>query len=435
MVSVSCSTTITVFPRSLNFFKATINFLSGHDTKIQNRISKLMEKSSKIMDFEKAAIYRDQIKALTDIQSNFNPALFKLKNADIISLVQSNGKSCVAVMFVRSNQNWGTKFYYPTHRAEEDKGVIGTSFLGQFYIDKIPPGTIVCNEKFENIDLLQKALRKKNKKNISITVPQNGHIFNLIKSIERKAELSLNSWLTETELNTKNLQDLRRLLDIKREIKKVEVYDNSHMQGSLPTGAMIAVDKNGFVKNSYRKYNLKNEHRGNDYAMLKEVLTRRFIKKSKSRTTLSNPDLIMVDGGKAQFSAATDILKKSHINKIPVIAISKGKSKGNKIDQFYFSGSKNPIIKINSSIYFFLQRLRDEAHRFAITSYRNKRAKVLVMSILDEMPNIGVVRKKKLLNRFGSVKNIKKASIKDLQMINGIGRDFAKKIHTFFHQM
>ena len=413
-----------------------ISFLSGKSKNIQKKLSFDMEKSSKKMDYEKAAVYRDRIRALTQIQSSQHISSTNLDNGDVISISQEAGKSCIQVFFYRSKQNWGNQSYFPFHDQSHTPEEVLTSFITQFYENKNVPDEILLNKKISDLNLIKSALEKKEEKFISIKVATKGNALKLSKMAEKNAKEALTRKIFESETNIKLLDQVADKFKLNISPRTTEVYDNSHIQGSNSVGALITFGSEGFIKKQYRKFNIKNKelNRGDDYGMLKEVFERRFSKiiKNKKQTDVIIPDLVIIDGGKGQYSVGRKTLDEYGFHDIPIIAIAKGKNR-NKGDETFIH--KNNSIKLNKRepLLFFLQRLRDEAHRFAVSSHRMKRKKSLTKSLLDQINGIGRTRKRALLNYFGSAREVVSASFDDLKKVEGIETSVAKKIHDFFH--
>jgi len=411
-------------------------FLSGKSKSIQKKLSLEMEKSSEKMDYEKAAVLRDRIKALTQIQSSQNISSTNLDNADVISIAQEANRTCVQVFFYRSKQNWGNQSYFPSHDKSHTVEEVLTSFITQFYENKNAPTEILLNKKIKDLKLIKDALEKKEKKIISIKIPVKGNALKLSKMAEKNAKESLTRKIFESETNNKLLNEVADKFKLNTSPRIIEVYDNSHIQGSNSVGALITFSSEGFVKKQYRKFNIKDKtlNAGDDYGMLKEVFQRRFSKiiSNRKQMDITIPDLVIIDGGKGQYSIGRKILDEYGFHDIPVIAIAKGKNR-NKGDETFFH--KNNVFKLSKRepLLFFLQRLRDEAHRFAVSSHRMKRKKNLKKSLLDQINGIGRSRKRALLNYFGSAKAIESASFDDLKKVEGIETSVAKKIHEFFH--
>jgi excinuclease ABC subunit C len=413
-----------------------VDFLSGKSKTIQKKLSSEMEKSSKTMDYEKAAIIRDRIKALTQIQSSQNISSTNLNNADVISISQEASKSCIQVFFYRSKQNWGNQSFFPKHDEDHTAEEVLTSFIAQFYENKNAPVEILLNKKINDLSLIKTALEKKEKKLISIKVATAGNALKISKMAERNAKEALTRRIFESETNTKLLDQVANKFKLNISPRIIEVYDNSHIQGAHAVGALISFGTEGFVKKRYRKFNIKNTNlnSGDDYGMLKEVLERRFAKiiQNKKQTDIIIPDLVIVDGGKGQYSVSRKILDDYGFHDTPIIAIAKGANR-NQGDETFIHKTHSIKLDKREPLLFFLQRLRDEAHRFAISSHRIKRKKSLSKSLLDEINGIGRTRKRALLNYFGSARAVESASFEDLKNVDGIETSVAKKIHDFFH--
>jgi excinuclease ABC subunit C len=413
-----------------------VAFLSGKSKLIQKKLSLEMEKSSKKMDYEKAAIIRDRIKALTQIQSSQNVSSTNLNNADVISISQEASKSCIQVFFYRSKQNWGNQSFFPSHDESHSEEEVLSSFIAQFYENKNAPSEILINKKIKDLNLVKLALEKKEKKLISIKVAKKGNALKLSQLAEKNAKEALTRKIFESETNTKLLNQVSEKFKLNISPRIIEVYDNSHIQGSHSVGALISFGAEGFVKKRYRKFNIKNSNlnSGDDYGMLKEVLERRFSKivKNKNQIDIIVPDLVLIDGGKGQYSVSRKVLDDYGFHDIPIIAIAKGKNR-NQGDETFIHKANSIKLNKREPLLFFLQRLRDEAHRFAISSHRIKRKKSLSKSLLDEINGIGRTRKRALLNYFGSARAVESASFDDLKNVEGIETSVAKKIHDFFH--
>jgi len=413
-----------------------VAFLSGKSKSIQKKLSLEMEKSSEKMDYEKAAIHRDRIKALTQIQSSHHISSTNLDNADVISVSQEAGKSCIQVFFYRSKQNWGNQSYFPSHDQSHTAEEVLTSFITQFYENKNVPTEILLNKKINDLNLIKSALEKKEEKFISIKVTTKGNALKLSKMAEKNAKEALTRKIFESETNIKLLDQVADKFKLNISPRTIEVYDNSHIQGSNSVGALITFGSEGFVKKQYRKFNIKNKelNSGDDYGMLKEVFERRFSKiiKNQKHTNVIIPDLVIIDGGKGQYSVGRKILDEYGFHDIPIITIAKGKNR-NKGDETFIHKSNSTKLNKREPLLFFLQRLRDEAHRFAVSSHRMKRKKNLTKSLLDQINGIGRTRKRALLNYFGSARAVESASFDDLKKVEGIETSVAEKIHDFFH--
>ena len=414
-----------------------VSFLSGKSKIIQKKLSLEMEKNSKKMHYEKAAVIRDRIKALTQIQSSQNISSTNLNNADVISISQEAAKSCIQVFFYRSKQNWGNQSFFPTHDETHTEEEVLSSFIAQFYENKNAPAEILINKKINDLNLIKVALERKEKKLISIKVATKGNALKLSKMAEKNAKEALTRRIFESETNTKLLDQVAEKFKLNISPRIIEVYDNSHIQGSNSVGALISFGTEGFIKKRYRKFNIKNVsiNSRDDYGMLKEVLERRFAKiiQNQKQVDVIIPDLILVDGGKGQYSISRKVLDDYGFHDTPIIAIAKGGNRNQGDETFFYKGSG---IKLNKRepLLFFLQRLRDEAHRFAVSSHRMKRKKSLSKSLLDEINGIGRTRKRALLNYFGSARAVESASFDDLKNVDGIETSVAQKIHDFFHK-
>ena len=411
-----------------------VDFISGKSQRIQKNLSTEMEKASEDLDYEKAAILRDRIKALTQIQSSQKINQTNLKEADVISIFKESGKTCVQVFFFRSKQNWGNQAYFPKHDPDEKEEKILSSFLGQFYENKTLPKLVLLNIEINEKILLEKTFSSREKKEIIIKKASTKDEKIVSKMAEKNAKQSLTQKILETESNSKLIDNLADKFNLKFNVNLIEVYDNSHIQGSDSVGALIAFGKDGFLKKRYRKFNIKSETvKGDDYGMMKEVLRRRFSRALKDESsTKAMPDLVLIDGGKGQYSVSREILNDLGLHELPIIAIAKGKNR-NAGDETFFHDGKLFKFKKNDPTLFFLQRLRDESHRFAVSTHRARRSKNLSKSLLDQISGIGRGRKRALLNHFGSAKSVEAASFEDLKSVEGIEEKVAKKIHDFFH--
>jgi len=412
----------------------SIKFLSGKTGNIQKDLSKQMETASNELDYEKAAALRDRIKALTQAQSSQNINATNLSEADVIAAYKESGKSCVQVFFFRSKQNWGNQSFFPKHDPDEDLSKILSSFTMQFYENKNVPKLIVLNKEINDQKLIERTLELRENKSVSIKIARKGNELKISTMAEKNAKEALTRKVCETEGNRNLFEELSNKFSLKSNINLIEVYDNSHIQGSNSVGALIIFGSEGFIKKRYRKFNIKSENiKNDDYAMLKEVLFRRFSKVIKdTENTLSLPDLVLIDGGKGQYSVARKTINELGLYDIPIIAIAKGKFRNSGNETFFFE-NKTFKFSRNDPILFFLQRLRDEAHRFAISAHRDKRIKGMKKSLLDQIGGIGKIRKKTLLNHFGSARLVESASLDELKSIDGIELSIAKKIHNFFH--
>ena len=412
-----------------------IKFVSGKSRDIQKNLSKQMEEASEKLDFEKASIFRDRIKSLNIIQSSQRINEANLVEADVIAAYKESGKTCIQVFFYRSKQNWGNQAYFPKHDPNQSISEIMSSFLMQFYENKNVPKLIILNLDIKDKKLIEQTLSTKENKNISIAIAKKGAKAKVISLAEKNAKESLNRKLYETNNNKNLFEGIAKKFNLKNNISLVEVYDNSHILGTNSIGAMITFGDEGFIKKRYRKFDIKTYNaEQDDYAMMKEVLTRRFKRAILEKENyLTFPDLLLVDGGKGQYSAAREVLNDLGLYDIPMIAIAKGKLRNRGNETFFYNGKTFKFEK-NDPTLFFLQRLRDEAHRFAINTHRAKRQKGIRKSLLDQINGIGSIRKRALLNHFGSARAVESASFDEIKSVEGVEEKVAKKIYNFFHE-
>jgi len=412
-----------------------IKFMSGKSRDIQKNLSKQMEEASEKLDFEKASIFRDRIKSLNIIQSSQKINEANLIDADVIAAYKESGKTCIQVFFYRSKQNWGNQSYFPKHDPDQSISEIMSSFLMQFYENKNVAKLIILNVNIKDQSLIEKTLSKKESKSISINVAKKGSKAKVVALAEKNAKESLNRKLYETNNNKNLFEGINKKFNLKNNISLIEVYDNSHIQGTNSVGAMVTFGEGGFIKKRYRKFNIKTKGaEQDDCAMIKEVLGRRFKRALLEKDNyLSIPDLLLIDGGKGQYSAAKEVLSEFGIHDLPMIAIAKGKQRNAGNETFFYNGKSYKFEK-NDSTLFFLQRLRDEAHRFAISSHRLKRKRGIRKSLLDQIDSIGSIRKRSLLNHFGSARAVESASLDEIKSVEGVEEKVAKKIYNFFHE-
>ncbi len=416
--------------------EAADEFLSkGKSRKIQQTLSDQMEKASEELDFEKAATIRDKIKSLNIIQSSLTISEANLIEADVIAGYKESGKTCIQVFFYRSKQNWGNQAFFPKHDPDEKLSEILNSFVSQFYENKTVPNMIILSDEIREKKLIEKTLSKKEKKNINISTAKKGSKLKILNLAIKNAKNSLNRKLYESQNNRGLLDEIGKKFKIENNISLLEVYDNSHIQGTNSVGALITYGEEGFIKKRYRKFNIKNENfKQDDYGMIKEVLERRFKRAMQEKGNyLSFPDLVIIDGGKGQYSSARTTLNDLGLNEIPVIAIAKGKLRNSGNETFFHNGKEFKFDK-NDPALFFLQRVRDEAHRFAISAHRARRKKGISRSMLDQIDGIGSIRKRALLNHFGSARAVESASLDEIKSVEGVEEKVAKKIYNFFHE-
>ncbi|SHI94368.1 Excinuclease ABC subunit C [Shimia gijangensis] len=414
-------------------------FLSGRSTQIQETLAKQMQAASDAMEFERAASLRDRIRALTQVQTTqgINPR--SVAEADVIALHLENGQACVQVFFIRANQNWGNRDYYPRVGAEIEADEVLEAFIGQFYDTKEPPRQLILSHPIENTDLMADALAQKLGRKVEIVVPQRGEKAELIAGAARNARESLARKMAETATQARLLKELAEAFDLDGPPKRIEVYDNSHIQGTNAVGAMIVAGPDGFMKNSYRKFNIKGDDLtpGDDFGMMKEVLMRRFkrlLKEDPDRTEGHWPDLLLIDGGAGQVSAVAEIMRDMGVEDIPMVGVAKGVDRDHGKEEFHRRGERPFALRRNDPVLYFVQRLRDEAHRFAIGTHRAKRAKAIGATPLDDVPGVGATRKRALLAHFGSAKAVSRANLADLKAADGISDALAETIYDYFHE-
>ena len=414
-------------------------FLSGRSTDIQERLASEMQAASAEMEFERAAALRDRIKALTQVQTaqGINPRT--VQEADIVALHVEKGQACVQVFFIRANQNWGNHDYYPRLSVDVEEPEILQAFLGQFYQTKEPPRQIILSHPVDEPELLAQALGEKAGRKVELIVPQRGEKAELIDGAMRNARESLARKMAESATQTKLLRGLAEAFGLDGPPGRIEVYDNSHIQGTNAVGAMIVAGPEGFNKNQYRKFNIKGDSitPGDDFGMMKEVLTRRFkrlLKEDPEREEGMWPDLLLIDGGAGQVSAVDEIMNEMGVQDIPMVGVAKGVDRDAGKEEFYRTGQRPFALKHNDPVLYFVQRLRDEAHRFAIGTHRAKRSKAIGATPLDDVPGVGATRKRALLAHFGSAKAVSRANLADLKAVDGVSDALAETIYAFFHE-
>ena len=408
-------------------------FLRGRSEEVQKKLSKEMILASKEMNYELAASYRDRIKAISRIQSiqGINPQ--KVKEADIFALNFQSGQACVQVYFIRYNQNWGNRDYYPKVSSDMTKKEILEAFLGQFYLNRLPAKVVLISNTIDNQNLLEKLFSEKLGKIVKIINPQKGEKKELVIDALRNAKEGLERKMAENSTQKNLLLKMADLLNLKNSPERIEVYDNSHIQGAYAVGAMVVSGPDGLMKSEYRKFNIKISELGNrdDTSMMQHVFSRRF--KKKNSQDLKIPDVIILDGGKGQLSVIQNYLHDIGYGNIPIVAIAKGEKRNSGLEKFYHNKNNELEISNNDPLRYFLQRLRDEVHRYVIGAHRQKRSKSLMSTRLDEITGLGGIRRKNLLMRFGSTKEVSKASVNELQKVQGISRNLAEQIYNFFN--
>ena len=428
------------------------NFLRGRSHQVQQRLAERMQEFSAELDFEAAAVLRDRIRALSHVQGHQDITIDGMADADVIAAHQAGGHTCVQVFFFRSGQNWGNRAYFPSHDRQLPIEEVLGSFLGQFYDNKPPPKCILLSHPPADAALLAEALAVRAGSKVELLVPQRGEKRKLIDHAVVNAREALARRLAESSTQLKLLEDVAQLFGLEGPPDRIEVYDNSHIQGAYPVGAMIVAGPEGFQKNAYRKFSIRGDGAaaateetgdathpitpGDDYGMMREVLTRRFgraLKEDPTRESGSWPDLVLIDGGEAQLAVAEQVLADLGIADVPLVAIAKGPDRDAGRERFFMPGRPPRGLDPKSPVLYYLQRLRDEAHRFAIGTHRARRAKAIGASPLDEIPGIGARRKKALLLHFGSARSVSRAGLTDLEQVEGISKAVAKKIYDHFH--
>ncbi|MEQ9260662.1 MAG: excinuclease ABC subunit UvrC [Roseovarius sp.] len=414
-------------------------YLSGRSTDVQEKLKGQMMEASEAMEFERAAALRDRIKALTQVQTaqGINPRT--VNEADLIALHLENGQACVQVFFIRAGQNWGNNDFYPRVGEHVEEAEVLEAFIGQFYDNKEPPRQLILSHPIEDPALMEKALEAKRGRKVEILVPRRGEKAELVDGALRNARESLARKMSETATQAKLLRGLAEAFELEETPQRIEVYDNSHIQGTDAVGAMIVAGPEGLIKSQYRKFNIKGEELtpGDDFGMMKEVLTRRFtrlLKEDPAREEGHWPDLLLIDGGAGQVSAVHQIMAELGVEDIPMVGVAKGIDRDHGKEEFHRVGRHPKALKHNDPVLYFVQRLRDEAHRFAIGTHRAKRAKSVSASPLDDIAGVGAARKRALLAHFGSAKAVSRANLADLKAVEGVSEALAQKVYDFFHE-
>jgi len=414
-------------------------FLAGKSRAVQALLAKDMTEASEALDFERAARYRDRIRAMSHIQlhQGINPSTFA--EADVFAAFSEGGETCIQVFFFRAGQNWGNRPYFPRHDRELSLEEVLESFVGQFYDDREAPKLILLSHAIPNRELLAEALSVRQDYKIEIAIPQRGEKRDILQMAVQNAREQLARRMAENSAQRELLEGVAEVFGLETPPRRIEVYDNSHIQGTNAVGAMIVSGPNGFEKGEYRKFNIRSTELtpGDDYAMMREVLTRRFsrlVKESESDEAKAKwPNLVLIDGGPGQLAVACQVFADLGVEDVTVVGISKGPERDAGREHFYLPGREPFRLDPKSPVLYFLQRLRDEAHRFAIGSHRKRRSKALGANPLDEIGSVGASRKRSLLQHFGSAKAVSAASLVDLEAVSGVSRALAKKIYDFFH--
>mgnify|MGYP001200642822 CR=1 FL=1 len=426
--------------------KEAADFLRGSSQEAQKRLSRQMTQASENLEFETAASYRDRIRALAHIQAQQIENLYKLGNVDVIAINQLAGQSCVQVFFYRGGHSYGNRSYFPRHSEDSSMAEVLYAFISQFYSDKNAPNTILINVNLPESELIVEALSSKSNFKVQIQKPIRGNKRKLIDDVSRNASEALSRKLAESASHRSLVNQLGKTLQMSKTPERIEVYDNSHISGDNAVGCVIVVGSSGFEKKAYRKYNIKGNRSelnnnkkilGDDYSMLKEVLNRRFSKLKSEKNSVNYtgvwPDLCLIDGGPGHLSVAESTLKTLNISKVKVAAVAKGRDRNAGKETIYISDQEPIALPQKDPVLYFVQRIRDEAHRFAINTHRSRRNRSTLKSALDEIPGIGAARKRALLNHFGSTRVISSVGVKDLEQVEGVSKKIALLIYGYFH--
>jgi excinuclease ABC subunit C len=414
------------------------DFLGGKNQAVQRKLEEQMQHASESLDFERAAMLRDRLRAATFIQGSQAINAEGLGDADIFALASKGGHIAIQAFFIRGGQNWGHRAFFPSHTDGLDEDAILQSFMGQFYEEVPAPKLILVDRQITEADLLSEALTINAGARVEISVPQRGDRRKLIEQASRNAAEALDRRLAESGSKAKVMRELAEFFDLSEIPQRIEVYDNSHIQGTNALGAMVVAGPEGFLKNQYRKWNIKRPETapGDDFAMMREVFSRRFARAMEDdpeRDKGTWPDLVLIDGGKGQLSAVREALEELGIEDLLLVGVSKGPDRNAGREVFHFVDGSERTLPLNSPVLFHLQRLRDEAHRFAIGAHRDKRSREITASPLDEIPGIGPARKRALLLHFGTAGKVRAASIEDLQCAPGVSAAVAQLIYDFYH--
>ncbi len=416
--------------------KEAKKFFKGDSKSIKSKFAKKMQNASKKQDYEEAAYYRDRIKSLSNLTNSFSINPKNLNNADVFSISKNEKYACIQVFFFRSKKNHGNKPFFIKNIIGLAENEILQSFIPQFYSNRPSSKLILLSHKIIEKDLIQSTLSQQNNNKVQIKIPMRGERKEIISHALENSREALKKYTQDMLSTSKNLKNIQKTLELKETPNRIEVFDNSHIQGAFSTGAMIVATKEGFSKNNYRKFNIREAKTNDDYEMMYEVLYRRFLRlRNVPVKSEEFPDLVIVDGGRGQLSMAKKALKKAKLGNIEIIGISKGKNRNDSNEVIHLLNGDKKIIRRNDPTLFYIQRLRDEAHRFAIGTHRKKRERNIKYNPLDEIPGIGSKRKKELLNAFGSAKGVRKAKIKELSEVDGISKLLAQNIYNWFNEV
>ncbi len=413
------------------------DFLGGKSNAVQREIESQMAQAAEDLDFERAAMLRDRLRAATFIQGSQAIHAEGLPNADIFAMAVKNGQIAIQAFFIRGGQNWGHRAFFPTHTEGLEEAEVMQSFLAQFYEEVPPPRVILLDRELPESDLLAEALKEAAGGKVEIAMPQRGDRKRLVEQATRNAVEALDRRAAETGTKAKIWREMTEFLDLPEVPQRVEVYDNSHIQGAHALGAMIVAGPEGFIKGQYRKWNIKQAETNDDFGMMREVLARRFgrvMEEDPERDKGLWPDLILIDGGKGQLSAVMEVVNELGVEDVAIIGIAKGPHHGRDgREVFHFPDGREKMLPVNSPVLFHLQRLRDEVHRFVIGAHRDKRSRAITASPLDEIPGIGPARKRALLLHFGTASRVRAAALDDLMRAPGVSEAVARAVYDFYH--
>ncbi len=413
------------------------DFLSGRSNSLRQRLQDEMTAASENLDFETAAKLRDRIRAIAAVTSQQDVNPDGVEDADVIALHQEGGKTCVQIFFFRAGQNWGNRALYPKHEQDAAPDEILSAFIAQFYDDKPAPRLILTSSDPQQAELLAEALTLRAGHPVEIRTPKRGSKKALVEAAERNAKEALGRNLAESRSQAQLLDGVARVFGLEERPERIEVYDNSHIQGTNALGAMIVAGPEGFEKQSYRRFNMKGDDAAtnDDFAMMQAMIRRRFTRLQKEREEGAPvPDLILIDGGKGQLSSVMEVMEELGVDDVAVAAVAKGPDRDAGREVFYMPGKPPIRMPMNDPVLYYLQRIRDEAHRFAITGHRAKRAKQMRDNPLDEIAGVGASRKSALLKHFGSAKAVSRANLADLEAVEGVSKALARKIYEHFHE-
>ena len=419
------------------------SFLAGRNREVQAQLAAEMQGASEALDFERAARLRDRIRGLAQIRAHQDINVEGVEEADVMAAHQAGGQTCIELFFFRNGGNYGNRAYFPTHDRDATIPEIMAAFIGQFYENKTPPRLLLLSDEPAEADLLAEALSVKAERRVELSVPQRGAKRNLVEHALTNAREALGRRMSENAAQRRLLEGLTELFGLDGVPERIEIYDNSHLQGRNAYGAMVVAGPEGFTKSAYRRFAVSGQSKngeeaqpGDDYAMLREMLTRRFaraLKEDPEREGKGWPDLLLIDGGRGQLGIAVEVLRDLGIEDVPVVGIAKGPDRNAGREQFFVPGREPFQLEPRDPVLYFLQRLRDEAHRFAIGTHRAGRSRAIGQSPLDDVPGIGAKRKKALLLHFGSARAVARAGLADLQTVDGISEAVARRIYEHFH--